>query len=161
MPLTDKRKPVIYVDADACPVKDETLRVAERRTMIVHYVSNAFMRLPDDSLVRRIVVPDGPDEADNWIVEHVEAHDIVITNDIPLAARCLEKHALVVGATGKEFTDATIGQALASRALNQHLRELGEMGGGGASFSRHDRSRFLQTLETLCRRAFNASGYGE
>jgi len=147
------QEPVIYVDADACPVKDEVLKVAIRHDIMVYYVANAYMRLPDDPLALRIVVPDGPDIADDWIAERVMIHDIVITNDIPLAGRCLEKGAFVIGANGKEFTQASIGQALASRALNQHLREIGEITVGPRSFSRNDRSQFLQTLEHACRRA--------
>lgn len=148
--------PIIYVDADACPVKDEILKVAERHNMTIYYVANAYMRLPDDPLVNRVVVPDGPDVADDWIAERANPNDIVVTNDIPLAGRCLDKEAIVIGSTGKEFTEAGIGQALASRALNQHLREIGEITGGPRSFSRNDRSQFLQTMENACRRAKQA-----
>lgn len=143
----------VYVDADACPVKDEVLKVASRHGFQVCYVSNAFMRLPDHPLVERVVVSDGLDVADDYIAERVVAHDVVVTNDIPLAARCLDKGALVLGSTGRAFTDASIGQALASRAISQHLRELGEMGGGPKAFSHKDRSAFLQAMESACRRA--------
>lgn len=146
-------EPIVYVDADACPVKDEVLKVAERHNMAIYYVANAYMRLPEHRLVNRVVVNDSFDAADDWIAEHAKERDIVITNDIPLAGRCLEKAAIVIGSTGKEFTDASIGQALASRALNQHLREIGQITGGPRSFSRNDRSQFLQTMENACRRA--------
>lgn len=146
----------IFVDADACPVKDEVLKVAIRHDMRVHYVANAFMRLPDDRLVNRVVVPEGPDAADDWIAERAVKGDVVVTQDIPLAGRCLEKGAVVIGNTGREYTEASIGQALASRAINQHLREMGEMAGGGKAFSPRDRSAFLQALESACRRAKRA-----
>jgi uncharacterized protein YaiI (UPF0178 family) len=137
----------LYIDADACPVKDEAVRVAERHGLIIHFVSNAFMRLPDGPLVRRIVVTDGPDAADDWIAERAGKGDIVVTADIPLAARCLKAGARVVGPTGKPFTDAGIGMALAMRDLSRHLRETGESRGYNAGFTRQDRSRFLQALE--------------
>lgn len=137
----------IYVDADACPVKDEALKVAERHGLTVHYVSNSWMRLPDHYLVSRTVVAEGPDAADDWIVEQIGAGDVVITQDIPLAARCLKKGAKAVGNTGKPFTDASIGMALAMRDLSQHLRETGESRGINAAFTRQDRSRFLEALE--------------
>lgn len=137
----------IYIDADACPVKDEALRVAERHQLVIHYVSNAWMRLPEHPLVRRSIVADGPDAADDWIVERIGAGDIVVTQDIPLAARCLKKGAKAIGNTGKPFTDASIGVALAMRELSQHLRETGESRGLNAAFTRADRSRFLEALE--------------
>lgn len=152
--MTDQSE--IYVDADACPVKDEVLKVAVRHDMPIHYVANAFMRLPDDRLVNRVVVPDGPDVADDWIAERATKGDVVVTQDIPLAGRCLENGAVVIGNTGREYSEASIGQALASRAINQHLREMGEMAGGGKAFSPGDRSRFLQALESACRRAKRA-----
>lgn len=145
--------PQIYVDADACPVKDEIYKVGERHGLRITYVSNAFMRLPEDALVTRVVVPDGPDVADNWIADRTRHHDIVITNDIPLAGRCVERGAIVLGTSGREFTEATIGQALASRALNQHLREIGEIGGSNPVFTPKARSDFLQAMESACRRA--------
>lgn len=145
--------PTIYVDADACPVKDEALRVAERHGLPLHFVSNSWMRLPDGPLVKRIIVADGPDAADDWIVEHIGAPDIAVTADIPLAARCLKKGAQVIGPTGKPFTEASIGMALAMRELSAHLRETGESKGYNASFARQDRSRFLEALELAVRRA--------
>jgi uncharacterized protein len=137
----------IYVDADACPVKDEVLKVAERYQAEVFYVSNSWMRLPESILVHRIGVPDGPDAADDWIAERATKTDIVVTADIPLASRCLTAGARIVGPTGKPFTQASIGMALAMRDLNQHLRETGESRGFNASFTRDDRSRFLQAME--------------
>lgn len=105
------------------------------------------MRLPESPLVRRVIVADGPDAADDWIAEHAVAGDIVITQDIPLASRALKKGARAIGNTGKPFTDASIGMALAMRELSQHLRETGESRGFNAAFTKADRSRFLQALE--------------
>ncbi len=138
---------VIYVDADACPVKDEAVRVAERHGLVIHFVSNSWMRLPEGPLIKRVVVTDGPDAADDWIAERIGPRDIAITADIPLAARCLKAGACVIGPTGKPFTQAGIGMALAMRDLSRHLRETGESKGYNASFTRQDRSRFLQALE--------------
>jgi hypothetical protein len=137
----------LYIDADACPVKEEAVRVAERHGLPVHFVSNSWMRLPQGPLVNRVVVPEGPDAADNWIAERAGNTDIVVTADIPLAARCLKAGARVVGPTGKPFTEAGIGMALAMRDLSRHLRETGESKGLNASFTRQDRSRFLEALE--------------
>jgi uncharacterized protein len=137
----------IYVDADACPVKEEAAKVAARHGLAIHFVSNAFMRLPDGEKVHRVVVPDGPDVADDWIAERITSSYIAVTADIPLASRCLKAGAKVIGATGKPFTDANIGTALAMRDLQQHLRETGESKGYNASFTKQDRSRFLQVLE--------------
>ena len=137
----------IYVDADACPVKDEVVRVAERHGATVHFVSNAYMRLPEGPLIRRVIVPDGPDAADDWIATRITPADVAVTADIPLASRCLKAGARVVGPTGKPFTGAGIGMALAMRDLSRHLRETGESRGFNASFTRADRSRFLQALE--------------
>lgn len=148
----------IYVDADACPVKDEALRVAERHSLTLHFVSNAWMRLPESPLVKRVVVAEGPDAADDWIAEHIGPRDIAVTADIPLAARCLKKGAQAIGPTGKPFTEAGIGMALAMRELSAHLRETGESKGYNAAFTRQDRSRFLEALELAVRRALNASG---
>ena len=138
----------IYVDGDACPVKDEVVRVAERHGLTVHLVSNQWLRGPDTPLVRRVVVTtEGLDAADNWIVDHVGTQDIVVTADIPLAARCLEKGARVLGPTGKPFKENGIGMALAMRELMATLRDSGEIRGGGPAFGKQDRSRFLQALE--------------
>lgn len=143
----DKAKPELYVDADACPVKGEVLRVAERHGLVVHMVSNSWMHLPPSPLIRRQVVPGGLDQADDWIVQHIGARDIAITADIPLASRCLEKGSTVLGPSGRPFDVDGIGMALAMRDLNAHLRDMGDIKGGGAAFSSKDRSRFLCALE--------------
>ncbi len=145
--------PELYVDADACPVKDEVLRVAERHGLPLHFVSNSWMRLPESPLVTRVVVSDGADAADNWIAERIGPRDIAVTADIPLAARCLKRGAQAIGPTGKPFTEAGIGMALAMRELSSHLRETGESKGYNASFTKADRSRFLQALEEAVQRA--------
>lgn len=139
----------IYVDADACPVKDEVYKVAKRYDLAVTLVANSWMRIPDDERVTLVVVGDGFDEADNWIVEHVNAHEIVITADIPLAAQCLEKGAHVLGPKGRVFREDSIGEALASREVSSQLREHGMMSGGPAPFGPKDRSRFLQQLDAV------------
>jgi hypothetical protein len=137
----------IYVDADACPVKDEVVRVAERHGLTVHFVANSWMRLPRSPLVMRVAVGDGADAADDWIVERIGPSDIAVTADIPLARRCLDQGARVIGNTGKPFTADSIGMALAMRDLMRDLREAGEVKGTNAGFTRQDRSRFLQALE--------------
>lgn len=137
----------IYVDADACPVKEEALKVASRHGIPISYVANSWMRLPDGEQVHRVIVAEGPDAADDWIAERAGPGDIVVTQDIPLAARCLKSGARVIDKTGKPFTDAGIGMALAMRDLNRHLRETGESRGFNASFTPRDRSRFLEALE--------------
>lgn len=145
----------IYVDADACPVKDEVLKVAYRHNIPVFLVSNQWMRMDAGPLVQKIVVSEGADEADNWIAEKAGKGDIAITADIPLAHRCLDKGAAVLGPTGKEFTDENIGMALAVREIKSDLREEGEgktgkmRGHYNPSFSKQDRSNFLQMLEKL------------
>jgi len=149
-------RPRIFVDADACPVKDEALRVAERHGLALYFVSNSWMRLPESPLVLRIVVAEGPDAADDWIAEQAGARDIAVTADIPLAARCLKRGAQVIGPSGKPFTEAGIGMALAMRDLSAHLRETGESKGYNPSFTRQDRSRFLEALELAVRRALAA-----
>lgn len=137
----------IYVDADACPVKDEVYRVAGRYRLEVTLVANSRMRVPDDPRVRLELVAGGFDAADDWIVEHVGAGDIVVTADVPLAGRCLKKGARVIGPGGKPFTSANIGQAVATRDLLAGLRGAGEMTGGPAPIAARDRSRFLQRLD--------------
>lgn len=138
---------IIYVDADACPVKDEVVRVADRHGLLVQFVANAGMQLPPGRFVRRVVVPDGPDVADEWIAYRIGARDVAVTADIPLAARCLAAGARVIGPTGKPFTQSGIGMALAMRDLSRHLRETGESRGFNAAFTRQDRSRFLMALD--------------
>ncbi len=139
----------IYVDADACPVKDEAAKVAARHNLIIHYVSNSHMRLPMGDNVKRVVVSEGADAADDWIVEQVAAHDIVITADIPLASRAHKKGARVISNVGKSFTEDSIGMALAMRNLMAHLRETTDMKGSNKIFTPADRSQFLQELEKV------------
>jgi len=143
----------IYVDADASPVKDEVLRVAQRHGVVVIMVANFGLRPSRDPMVRTVMVPQGADVADDWIVEQIVAGDIVCTNDIPLAGRALAKGATVLGATGKPFTEASIGMALAMRELNQHLRETGESKGYNAGFTAKDRQAFLQALDEAVAKA--------
>ena len=143
----------IYVDADACPVKDEVVRVAQRHGMAVTFVANFGLRPSRDPDIRNVVVPQGADAADDWIVEHAEADDIVITSDIPLASRSLARGAHVMGPAGKPYTKDGIGMALAIRDLNQHLRETGESRGLNAGFTAKDRSAFLQALDEAVVRA--------
>jgi len=139
--------PHIFVDADACPVKQEIHRVAKRYNLGVTMVAGSWMRVPEGGKVTLKVVGQGMDAADDWIVENVDADDIVITADIPLAARCVRKGAYVLGPTGKPFTDDNIGSALATRNLLSDLRELGEIKGGPPPFGKKDRSRFLEGLD--------------
>ena len=148
----------IYVDADACPVKDEILKVAERHGIAVTLVSNGGLRPSRDPMVRHVVVSKGADAADNWIAENVSANDIVVTADIPLASRTVAAGAHVLGPTGRPFTLETIGMAVAMRDLKQHLRETGESKGYNAVFTRDDRSRFLGALDQVVRRAMKAAG---
>lgn len=138
----------IYVDADACPVKDEVLRVAERHGWPVHMVSNSWMRLPAHPLIERVVVAEGPDAADDWIAERVGKLDVAITSDIPLAHRCIKAGARVIRGDGKVLDGNSIGMQLAMRDLMQDLREAGTMQTYNASFTREHRSQFLQALET-------------
>jgi uncharacterized protein len=137
----------IYVDADACPVKDETFRVAARYGLHVFVVSNSFMNLPREPWIERVVVSDGFDAADDWIAERVAPGAIVITADVPLASRCVKAGASVLAPTGKPFTDSSVGMALATRNLMQDLRESGLVTGGPKPFSRQDRSAFLGALD--------------
>lgn len=145
--------PNIYVDADACPVKDEVLRVGGRHGVPVTFVANFGLRPSRDPMIRNVMVPQGADAADDWIVEQVVAGDLVVTSDIPLASRALKKGAVVLGPTGKLFTEQSIGMALAMRELNQHLRETGESRGLNAAFSTRDRSSFLQAFDEAVLRA--------
>ena len=138
----------IFVDADACPVKDEVYRVAARYGLKTFIVANSFMQVPKDPMIERVIVGAGMDVADNWIAEHATPRDVVITADIPLAARCLDKQARVLGPNGKPFTADNIGMALAARDLSRHLRELTPGGQTHhAGFGKQDRSRFLGELE--------------
>jgi uncharacterized protein YaiI (UPF0178 family) len=146
----------ILVDADACPVKQEISRVARRHGLSVTLVSNAWMRTPQESNLTLVVVDGQFDSADDWIVEHVASNDIVVSTDIPLASRCLQKGARVLAPNGRIFTEDSIGDALASRAISAHLRELGTITGGPAPFEKRDRSRFLQRLEEVVQAALRA-----
>ena len=150
-------EPQIFVDADACPVKDEVVRVAERHGLVVIFVANFGLRPSRDPMVRSVMVPQGADAADDWIGYNAGAGDIVVTSDIPLAGRALKKGAVVLGPTGKPFTEQSIGMALAMRELNQHLRETGESKGYNAAFSPRDRSAFLSALDQAVRRALKAA----
>ena len=137
----------IFVDADACPVKAEVERVADRHDLIVHIVTNGGIRPSMNPRVRHVIVSEGADAADNWIAEHIGALDIAITADIPLASRCLQKGALVIGPSGKKFTEETIGMALGMRDLHRHLREATGQQTYNPGFTKQDRSRFLGALE--------------
>ena len=139
----------IYVDADACPVKQEVYRVAKRYQLDVTLVANAWMRTPDDESIRLEVVEDSFDAADDWIVDHVGPDDIVVTADIPLASRCMQNGARAIGSTGRPFTDDNIGEAVATRDLLAVLRGGGEITGGPPPLTKRDRSRFLQTLDEV------------
>ena len=149
--------PQIYVDADACPVKDEAVRVAARHDLIVTFVSNGGLRPSRDPMVRHVVVPAGADAADDWIVDKAAGNDIAVTADVPLAARLVEKGVHVLGPTGRPFTPESIGMAVAMRDLKQHLRETGEIRGFNPGFSAKDRSAFLSALDQTARRAMRAA----
>jgi uncharacterized protein YaiI (UPF0178 family) len=137
----------LYIDADACPVKDEVYRVAQRYGLPVFVVSNSWIRLPALPRLTSVVVDEGPDVADDWIAERAGAGDIIITADIPLAARALTAGAQALHPTGKPFTADNIGSKLASRDVGEHLRSFGEITGGPKPFAPSDRSRFLQALD--------------
>ena len=148
-PAGEKETIQIFVDADACPVKQEVYRVAKRFGLKVLLVSDSWMATPSEDLVELLVVKGRFDAADDEIVERVRADDVVVTADIPLAARCLEKGARVLDPRGKPFTEESIGDALASRELMQQLRELGNITGGPKPFEPRDRSRFLHRLDEV------------
>ena len=139
----------VFIDADACPVKDEIYRVAERYGLKVHVVANGWMRIPDSPLIERVTVTEGLDVADDWIVAHAGVGDIVVTADIPLADRCVKKGARVLAPTGRPFTPESIGNDLATRNLLTELRDTGQIRGGGRPFGKQDRSRFLGALDNL------------
>lgn len=148
----------IYIDGDACPVREEVYRVADRLQLHVFVVSNGSrpIRPRGSDNVSMIIVSEGADAADDWIAERISAKDICVTADIPLASRCLERGARALAPTGKVWTEANIGNALAGREVSRHLRELGVIGGGAAPFSKSDRSRFLSALDTLAHAALRA-----
>ena len=139
----------VFIDADACPVKKEVYRVAGRYNLDVTLVTNSWMRVPNESWITLEVVGDDLDAADDWIVQHVQPDDIVITADIPLASRCLTEGARVMGPTGKPFTEDNIGSAVATRDLLSELRDAGEIAGGPPPLQKRDRSRFLQQLDNM------------
>ena len=139
---------MIYVDADACPVKAEVYRVAERHGVPVTVVANSPIAVPRDAWLTRVVVGSGLDVADDWIAERAAAGDVVVTADVPLAARCVKAGATVLAPTGKPFSDASIGMALATRNLMDELRSAGAVTGGPKPFGPRDRSAFLQALDT-------------
>lgn len=143
-------KPELFVDADACPVREEVYRVAGRLHLHVHLVANGSrpIRPPNLPNVSMIIVNDAADAADDWIADHITAQDICLTNDIPLAARCLSKGAAALAFTGKVWSQANIGNALAGREISRHLRELGFEQGSGKTFTKADRSKFLSALDT-------------
>lgn len=145
--------PRILVDADACPVKDEIYKVAYRRGVAVRVVSNSHLRVPQHALIERVVVSDGFDAADDWIADEAGVADVVVTADILLAERCLKAGAAVISPTGKPFTAASIGGAVATRAIMADLRVGGDIVGGPAPFAKADRSRFLQALDEALVRA--------
>ncbi len=152
-PATTDRPIEIFIDADACPVKEEVYRVARRYALKVHVVSNGGVRVPQEPLIAMVIVAEGPDAADDWIVERIASADIVITADIPLADRCLKAGAEVIGPTGRAFTSASIGAALAQRSIMEHRRSMGEATGGPKPFAPGDRSRFLQALDEAVNRS--------
>jgi uncharacterized protein len=137
----------IFIDADACPVKDEVYRVAARYGLKTYVVANGFMRIPRDPMIERVMVSAGPDAADDWIASRAGPSSIVITADIPLASRCVKAGAEVLTSTGRRFTESSIGMALATRNLMDHLRETGETTGGPKAFTPRDRSNFLSALD--------------
>ena len=139
----------IFVDADACPVKQEVYRVASRYRLDVTLVTNSWMRVPKERWIALEIVDEGIDAADDWIVDHLQPHDIVVTADIPLASRCLKGGASVIGPTGKPFTENNIGDSIANRNLLSELRDAGEITGGPPPLKKSDRSRFLHQLDEI------------
>jgi uncharacterized protein len=139
----------IFIDGDSCPVKDEILKISMRHNLEVFLVSNRWSTVQMGPRVHKILVPAGADAADNWIVEHIEKYDIAITADILLAARCIKLEAYVIGPQGKKFTEENIGNIVAMRNLNTHLRETGEINNYNNAMTKQDKSRFLQELENI------------
>ncbi|MFT4254357.1 MAG: YaiI/YqxD family protein [Caulobacter sp.] len=137
----------IYIDADACPVKDETYKVAARNGLKTYVVSNSWIRVPATPAIEQIVVDAGPDVADDWIAERAGPGDVVVTNDIPLADRVLKAGGQAIAPNGRVFTNDMIGSALASRSIGEHLRSMGEVTSGPKAFGPQDRSKFLQALD--------------
>ncbi|MFZ0269495.1 YaiI/YqxD family protein [Caulobacter sp.] len=145
--MSQPRPALIFIDADACPVKDEVYKVAARYGLKTMVVSNSFIRVPLTPAIEQVVVESGPDIADDWIAERALPGDVVVTNDIPLADRVLKAGAAALAPNGRVFTPDSIGSALASRELGEHLRSFGEITGGPKAFGPADRSRFLQALD--------------
>jgi uncharacterized protein len=149
----------IYVDADASPVKNEVMRVAERYTLKVYLVSNHTMKMPPGgALIEMVVVDNEPDAADNWIVQHITENDVAVSGDIPLAARCIKQGARVLDPKGRIFTEESIGEALANRDIMTYLRDNGAQIGGTRPFSKQDRSRFLQRLDEIIQAVRRTNG---
>jgi uncharacterized protein YaiI (UPF0178 family) len=146
--MTEAPDTALYIDADACPVKDEIYRVADRYGLAVFVVSNSWIRTPVSPRISQIVVDAGPDLADDWIAERAGPRDVVITADIPLADRVLKRGGQALHPNGRTFTTDSIGASLASRSIGEHLRSVGEITGGPRPFTPADRSRFLQALDT-------------
>jgi uncharacterized protein len=147
---------ILYIDADACPVKDEAYKVALRYGLKTYVVANAHIQIPAHPLIERVVVEAGPDIADDWIAERCGLGDIVITQDIPLADRALKAGSQAIGNSGRPFTRDSIGSALAGREIGEHLRSIGVVTGGPKSFGPADKSRFLQELDAAVHRAKRA-----
>lgn len=139
----------IYVDGDSCPVKDEVLRISMRHSIDVYLVSNCWTTRVMSPKIHKILVPAGPDSADNWIVDNISKNNIAVTSDILLAQRCLKLGAYVISPQGKKFSNDNIGLAVAMRDLHSHLRETGELSGYNKSMTKQDRSRFLQEIELI------------
>ncbi|MCW6507690.1 YaiI/YqxD family protein [Lichenifustis flavocetrariae] len=159
--MSDETRPaiVILVDADACPVKDEVYRVAARYSVKTFVVANQPIAVPRDPLIERVLVPAGPDVADDWIAEHAGPSSVVVTADVPLADRCLKVGAAVIGSSGRRFTTASIGADLAMRNLLSDIRAAGETTRGPKPFDRKQRSEFLQALDRAVV-ALRRAGYG-
>jgi uncharacterized protein len=158
--LSEPAKPItIYVDADACPVKSEVYRVAERNAIKVYVVSNSPIAVPREPFIERVVVSDSPDAADDWIAERVGPGSIVVTIDVPLADRCIKAGAEVIAPSGRALTESSIGMALATRNLMTDLRSAGQITGGPRPFSPRDRSNFLSALDLVIVR-LKRSGFG-
>jgi uncharacterized protein YaiI (UPF0178 family) len=158
--VSEAPKPIaIYLDADACPVKAEVYRVAERHRVKVYVVANSFMAVPREPFIERVVVGGGFDAADDWIAERVCRGDIVVTADVPLASRCVKAGADAIAPNGRAFTEASVGMALATRNLMQDLREAGAVTGGPKAFSARGRSAFLSALDLAVVRLKRA-GFG-
>ncbi len=142
----------VYIDADACPVKEEVYKVAARYGLKTFVVANSFMQVPLSPLIERVIVEAGPDVADDWIATRIERGDVAITNDIPLAERVLAAGGAAIAPNGRAFTTDSIGSAIAQRALMEQLRSTGEITGGPKPFGAADRSQFLQTFDQVIQR---------